>query len=169
MNTVNKKLYHGSNQIIKNPDLLRGRKFLDFGSGFYLSDEKNKAENRAKSSVLFFEDGYPTVNIFDWEKEKIFDLNILHFPTTNIEWLDFVLANRKGEISENKYDMVIGATANDKVILVIDQYMSGQFDHLPNPKELVIQLFQPEKLATQYLFATAKSLKYLHFTESYTI
>jgi hypothetical protein len=163
------KLYHGSNQIIKKPDLSKGRKFLDFGSGFYLSDEKSQAENRAKSAVLFFEEGQPTVNFFEWEQEKTADLKLLHFPTANIEWLDFVLANRKGEMSENKYDIIIGATANDKVILVIDQYMAGQFDHLPNPKEIVIQLFQPEKLATQYLFATEKSLEYLHFTESYTI
>jgi hypothetical protein len=163
------KLYHGSNHIIRKPDLLKGRKFLDFGSGFYLSDNRNQAENRAKSAVLFFEEGQPTVNVFEWKKEQITDLNILYFPTANIEWLDFVLANRKGEVSENKYDIVIGATANDKVILVIDQYMAGQFDHLPNPKEFVIQLFQPEKLATQYLFSTAKSLQYLHFTDSYTI
>jgi phosphoribulokinase len=163
------KLYHGSNQIIRKPDLLKGRKFLDFGSGFYLSDERGQAENRAKSAVLFFEEGQPTVSVFEWEKAQITDLNILHFPTANIEWLDFVLANRTGEVSENKYDIVIGATANDKVILVIDQYMTGQFDHLPNPKEFVIQLFQPEKLATQYLFSTANSLQYLHFTDSYTI
>jgi hypothetical protein len=163
------KLYHGSNQIIREPDLSKGRKFLDFGSGFYLSDEKSQAENRAKSAVLFFEKGIPTVNVFEWEKEQTKDLNILHFPIANIEWLDFVLANRTGEISENRYDIIIGATANDRTILVIDQYMAGQFDHLENPKEFVIQLFQPEKLATQYLFATAESLKYIHFTESYTV
>ena len=42
------KLYHGSNQIIRQPNLLKGRKFLDFGSGFYLSDEKKQAENSPK-------------------------------------------------------------------------------------------------------------------------
>ena len=87
----------------------KGRKFLDFGSGFYLSDEISQAENRAKSAVLFFEEGQPTVSVFDWKKEQITDLNILHFPTANIEWLDFVLANRIGEVSENKHDIVIGA------------------------------------------------------------
>jgi hypothetical protein len=108
------KLYHGSNRIIRQPNLLKGRKFLDFGRGFYLSDEKKQAENRAKSAVLFFEEGDPTVNVFEWEKDTATDLNVLHFPTANIEWLDFVLA-------------------------------------------------------TQYLFATAESLKYLHFTDSYTL
>ena len=163
------KLYHGSNQIIKHPDLLKGRKFLDFGSGFYLSDEKKQAENRAKSSVLFFEEGQPTVNVFEWAKDSVADLMVLNFPTANIEWLDFVLANRQGNVSEIQYDVVIGPTANDKIILVVDQYMSGLFDNLENPKEFVIQLFQPQKLATQYLFATEKSLKFIHFTDSYII
>jgi hypothetical protein len=163
------KLYHGSNQVIKQPDLSIGRKFLDFGSGFYLSDEKNQAENRAKSAVLFFDEGESVVSVFEWLKEEAVDLNILHFPTANVEWLDFVIANRSGNTIDNKYDIVIGATADDQTILVIDQYMSGQFDHLENPKELVIQLFQPEKLATQYLFATEKSLKYLRFTGNYTV
>jgi len=163
------RLYHGSNQIIRQPNLLKGRKFLDFGSGFYLSDEKSQAENRAKSAVLFFEEGAPTVTVFDWMEDAIGNLNILHFSNANIEWLDFVLANRKGNISKNQYDMIIGPTANDKTILVIDQYMAGMFDNLENPKEFVIQLFQPQKLATQYLFATEESLKYIHFTESYTL
>jgi hypothetical protein len=162
-------LYHGSNQIIRQPNLLKVRKFLDFGSGFYLSDEKNQAENRAKSTVLFFEKGIPTVNIFEWAKDTVADLNVLHFPTANIEWLDFVLANRRGNISENQYDIVIGPTANDKTILVIDQYMEGMFDNLENPKEFIIQLFQPQKLAIQYLFATEKSLKYIYFTDSYML
>ena len=70
------KLYHGSNQVIKKPDLLKGRKFLDFGSGFYLSDEEKQAENRAKSAVLFFEEGVPTVNVFEWGKEIFTYLNI---------------------------------------------------------------------------------------------
>ena len=163
------KLYHGSNQIVRQPNLLKGRKFLDFGSGFYLSDEKNQAENRAKSTVLFFEEGTPTVNVFEWKNDTVADLNILHFPTADIEWLDFVIANRQGNMLEKQHDIVIGPTADDKVILVVEQYLAGVFNQLENPKTTVIQLFQPEKLATQYLFATEKSLRYIHFTDSYTL
>jgi hypothetical protein len=163
------KLYHGSNQIIRQPNLLKGRKFLDFGSGFYLSDEKKQAENRAKSTVLLFEDGAPTVNVFEWKKDMDTGLTILHFPTANIEWIDFVLANRQGDMFVKQYDIVIGPTADDQIILVVEQYLAGVFDHLENPKATVIQLFQPQKLATQYLFATEKSLQYIHFTDSYTL
>ena len=158
------KLYHGSNQVIKTPDLSKGRKFLDFGNGFYLSASQKQAENRAKSARLFFEYGIPTINIFNFN-DSANDLKILQFKSANIDWLDFVLANRKGEPTA-QYDIVIGPTANDKTILTIDQYMQGMFDHLGNPKEFVIQLFQPEKLDTQYLFATENALKHLTFLEA---
>jgi len=161
------KLYHGSNQVIKNPDLSKGRKFLDFGSGFYLSVGKKQAENRAKSARLFYECGIPTLNIFDFN-ESASNLKILQFKKADIAWLDFVLANRKGEPTA-QYDIVTGPTANDKTILTIDQYMQGMFDHLENPKEFVIQLFQPEKLDTQYLFATENALKHLIFAEAFEL
>jgi hypothetical protein len=161
------ELFHGSNQIIRTPDILKGRKFLDFGSGFYLSDEKKQAENRAQSAVAFFDGGVPTVNIFEWDKAA--PLITLFFPFANIEWLDFVISNRRGEISETQYDIVIGPTADDKTILVIDQFMEGMYDNLENPKKMIIQLLQPQKLATQYLFATNESLNYLRFINSYII
>jgi hypothetical protein len=119
------KLYHGSNQVIKSPDLSKSRKFLDFN---------DSASN----------------------------LSILKFESANIAWLDFVLANRMGTQAE-QYDIVIGPTANDNTILTIDQYMQGIFNHLENPKETVIQFFQPQKLDTQYLFATENALRHLTF------
>ena len=161
------KLYHGSNQVIKIPDLGKSRKFLDFGSGFYLSISIKQAENRAKSARLFFESGIPTVNIFDFD-DSAHNLEILRFETADIAWLDFVMANRRGE-PVAQYDIIIGPTANDKTILTIDQYLQGMFDHLENPKQLVIQLLQPENLETQYLFASQNSLTRLMFSESYEL
>ena len=160
-------LYHGSNQIIKTPVLTKSRKFLDFGCGFYLSAGKKQAENRAQSAKSFFESGTPTVNIFDFD-DSASDLKILQFKGADIAWLDFIMANRKGE-PVAQYDIVTGPTANDKTILTIDQYMQGMFDHLEEPKKLVIQLLQPEKLETQYLFGTENALERLAFTEAYEL
>ena len=161
------QLYHGSNQVIQVPDLGKGRKFLDFGCGFYLSVSKRQAENRAQSARLFFESGIPTVNVFDFD-DSADNLKILRFESADIAWLDFVLANRKGE-SVAGYDIIIGPTANDKTILTIDQYLQGMFDHLENPKQLVIQLLQPENLETQYLFATQNALAHLTLTGTYEL
>jgi hypothetical protein len=161
------KLYHGSNQIIRQPDLSKGRRFLDFGNGFYLSDEQRQVENRAKFAVKFLNTGLPTINVYEFDNKKTANLAILSFSTADIEWLDFVIKNRRGEKINTVYDIVIGPTADDNTILLIDQYMSGLFNHLPHPKMTVLELLQPEKLATQYLFATSKSLEYLHHHEHY--
>jgi hypothetical protein len=164
---IRMKLYHGSNLVIKVPDLSKSRKFLDFGNGFYLSVSKRQAENRAKSARLFYEAGIPTVSVFDFD-DSADNLRILRFENADIAWLDFVLANRKGE-SVAPYDIILGPTANDKTILTIDQYLQGMFDHLENPKQFVIQLFQPEKLEIQYLFATQNALTHLTYSESYEL
>lgn len=37
------KLYHGSNQLIENIDLLKGRKYKDFGQGFYTTHLREQA------------------------------------------------------------------------------------------------------------------------------
>jgi len=161
------KLYHGSNQIIKVPDLSKSRKYLDFGKGFYLSVAKKQAESRALSSRRFFNKGIPTVNIYEYNDLNN-NLNIMIFNTADINWLDFVIANRRGE-SVNQHDIIIGPTANDKTILTIDQYMQGIFAHLDNPKEMVIKMLLPEKLDTQYLFTTKKALGFLDFIETYEI
>jgi len=160
------KLYHGSNQIIKTPDLSKSRKYLDFGSGFYLSAMLKQAENRAVSSKKFFNKGISTINIYEYNTAN--SLKVKEFNSADIDWLDYVIANRKG-VSVQQYDIIIGPTANDKTILTIDQYMQGLFDHLDNPKEMVIKMLMPEKLDTQYLFASEMSLKYLDFIEAYEI
>jgi len=161
------KLYHGSNQIIKTPDLSKSRKYLDFGSGFYLSIALKQAENRAKSAHLFFKTGKPIINIFEFNN-MLNELDVLEFLYADTSWLDFVSANRKGK-AFTKFDIIIGPTANDKTILTIDQYMQGMYDHIDNPQEFVIKMLQPEKLETQYLFATEKSLSCLSFIEAYEL
>jgi len=88
------KLYHGSNQIIKTPNLSKSRKFLDFGCGFYLSAGLKQAENRAISSKIFFDTGNSTINIYEYN--TVNNLNIMEFNRADIYWLDYVIANRKG-------------------------------------------------------------------------
>jgi len=112
------KLYHGSNQIIKQPNLLKGRKFLDFGCGFYLSDEKNQAENRAKSAVLFFEEGEPTVNVFEWTEDAI----ITHLNISLITMIIGIIVEKNG-LSEQEaitmfYQSKTAQKLSDKNILL---------------------------------------------------
>lgn len=40
-------LYHGSNTEVKNPQILRSRRLLDFGAGFYLTSDYEQAKKWA--------------------------------------------------------------------------------------------------------------------------
>ena len=40
-------VYHGSTEIIKKPDVIHSKKYLDFGMGFYITSFENQAEKWA--------------------------------------------------------------------------------------------------------------------------
>lgn len=40
-------VYHGSTEIIKRPDVLHSKKYLDFGKGFYITMYENQAKKWA--------------------------------------------------------------------------------------------------------------------------
>ena len=73
-------------------------------------------------------------------------------------WLDFVSANRQGIYQGIQYDLVYGAVANDDVYRTITLYMTGILN-----KEQALAALKIRKLFNQLVFATEKSLKYLHF------
>ena len=50
---------------------------------------------------------------------------MLKFNDYNKEWLDFIVANRKGERTWANYDLVEGGVANDRVIDTVEAYMIG--------------------------------------------
>ena len=41
------RVYHGGTDIVKNPNVTKGRGGLDFGIGFYITDIKQQAESWA--------------------------------------------------------------------------------------------------------------------------
>ena len=42
------KVYHGSAEIVRNPDVQHSYRPLDFGKGFYVTTNREQAENWAK-------------------------------------------------------------------------------------------------------------------------
>ena len=73
-------------------------------------------------------------------------------------WLDFVAENRQGTYQGKQHDLIYGAVANDDVYRTITLYMTGVLD-----KEQTLAALKIRKLFNQLVFATEKSLQYLHF------
>ena len=129
-------LYHGSNVIVEQPKLIRQNRYLDFGFGFYT-----------------------TTNIYSVEEAVAFkECSLLRFDSPDEAWLDFVAENRQGTYQGKQHDLIYGAVANDDVYRTITLYMTGVLD-----KEQTLAALKIRKLFNQLVFATEKSLQYLHF------
>lgn len=152
------KLYHGSNCIVERGDLSKSRENIDFGQGFYLTEDKMMAKKWASSRVRSIVNEY----ILD-----IKNLNI-YFFSLDKEWLEYVRANRgygpnQNEIIEqySKYDIIIGPTADDKLFDTVQQYLDGYL-----APSRAIKYLNVAGYANQVVLKTEKALNQCSFLKA---
>lgn len=153
-------LYHGSNTIVEIPQLIEQNRYLDFGNGFYTTTNKAQAENFAQK-VIVRRGGKSIVNKYEFDENADNDLIIKRFSAPNEEWLDFVSEHRNGTYVGKKYDIIIGAVANDDVYRTLQVYASGILT-----KEQALEALKVKKLFNQYVFATNEALSLLKFVSA---
>ncbi|MDO4383241.1 MAG: DUF3990 domain-containing protein [Eubacteriales bacterium] len=152
-------VYHGSNMTVDKPKLIRQNRYLDFGYGFYTTTNRIQAVNFAQKVAERRHTGVPTLNIYSVDENEAFtSCNLLRFESPDEKWLDYVAANRQGKYQGEHYDLIYGAVANDDVYRTIALYMTGILT-----KEQTLSALKIRKLYNQLVFATDKSLQYLHF------
>lgn len=186
-------LYHGTdnlsaeNIITYGVDFKKCDRFTDNARGFYLSKNKEFAEERART--MTFAPRKPVVieMYFDEETAKK-NLNIRNFDDITDEWRIFVAINRTGLEKFNlmnsffpdqlhnldyKYDVVVDIPADagisaitDKIDLILDDVNNSRKpfeEYRRDILELINSINEgnvdPE--AKQYSFHTIRSLKYL--------
>ena len=154
------KLYHGSNIEVKEPKILRSDRKLDFGPGFHLTSSLEQAQRWAELTAERRNAGHPVVTVYEFDETGSDQLKILRFESANRKWLNFIAANREGDIPESRWDLVIGPVANDRTMPVIRLFLAGVY----TPSETLRRL-QVQKLHDQYTFKTEISLQFLTFTE----
>ncbi|MBQ6379458.1 MAG: DUF3990 domain-containing protein [Prevotella sp.] len=119
------KVYHGSTSIIEHPIANAGRERLDFGKGFYVTDIQSQAEAWAdRMSRINEMPGVVSVYELDIEKTKN-QYSYKHFEHYDNEWLQYIVANRTGNTSIEKYDIIEGGVANDRVIDTVEAYIAN--------------------------------------------
>ena len=158
-------LYHGSYTAIEKPDLTFSRLRTDFGKGFYTTPHLGQAINwtahfkqKGKKAIVSFY-GFLERPIDDILPETI---NILEFDTHSIEWLNFITACRLGKPVDEKWDLVMGGVANDKVFDVLQLYFDGQI-----LAEEAIRRLRYNKPNFQYCFKDQSLIdNYLHFIKA---
>ena len=112
-------VFHGSTKEIRKPLAAAGRPHLDFGRGFYVTTIREQAVSWACRP---FNAGKPKwVSTYDFDYDAVKSgWKVKIFPAYNEDWLDFVIACRKGSPVWEKYDAVEGGIANDRVFNTIE-------------------------------------------------
>ena len=118
-------VYHGGTEIVDKPDCKRGRKNLDFGQGFYVTDIRDQAvkwaENMSRSR-----NRPALLSRYRLNREAIIkEMHCKIFDAYDVQWLEFIIANRSGQDIAKQYDYVEGGVANDRVIDTINLYIAG--------------------------------------------
>ena len=129
-------VYHGSTEKVETPICRFGRKNLDFGQGFYVTDIREQAvtwaNNMARNRNM-----PPLLNRYYLDREAVLKhAKCKIFKAYDEEWLTFIIGNRSGEDLAKEYDYVEGGVANDRVIDTINLYMAGLIDATSALREL---------------------------------
>ena len=121
-------LYHGSYIAVPSPLVGLGRKKVDFGQGFYLTNLYHQA--KAWAETIAERKGRnikPIVSSYtlDYSSVKNGDFRVKVFESYDLEWLEYVIDCRRGGDMQNQYDIVEGGVANDNVIDTVEDYENG--------------------------------------------
>lgn len=142
-------VYHGSNVEVAHPRILQNGFYKDFGYGFYCT----KFEKQAKRWALTRK-GDSIVNRYIYAPDPA--LKVLLFEKMTEEWLDFVVACRRG--IEHDYDIVEGPMADDQIWNFIEQFVSGRI-----PRRAFWEIVKFKYPTHQILFCNERALRTLAF------
>ena len=154
------KLYHGTNIAFDKIDLSLSKPGKDFGAGFYLSDNRQQAEELALARVeLLGREAFVFEYDFDESILKSNQLNIKLFNDYTEDWANFIIANRNNNTSipTHQYDIVVGPIANDRVGRQLWRFLNRGIDM----DTLIKNLKYMKGITLQYFFGTEQALKTL--------
>ena len=149
---------------MKEPILLKVQRELDFGKGFYTTSDMEQAARWAWRTAKRRGESNAFVTVYEVNEDELKNIRLLSFDLPNVEWLNFVVKNRKGEYIAGDWDIISGPVADDQTAQVIDLYLEGAYD-----EEEAIRRFLTQRLKDQYAFKTNEALKLLIFKEVITL
>lgn len=169
-----KKIYHGSEHIIKKPIFGYGKTYNDYGLGFYCTEEIKMAK---EWGVNFDRNGYANIYEIETDSLNILDLNndkyiILHWLAILLENREFdapsgLAAEAKEYILKNftvdykNYDAIIGYRADDSYFSFAQDFINGTISYRQLGNALRLG-----KLGQQFVLKSKKAfdnLKYLGY------
>lgn len=164
-------LYHGSNNIIKQPFLGGGKVYNDYGQGFYCTDKIELAKEWACT-----EEVSAYVNKYELDMDGMKILNLSEEKYSVLHWLTILLKYRKIRITApimkrgmewlidnfsidiSEYDIMIGYRADDSYFSFARAFINNQI----SLKQLEYAMDLGE-LGIQYVLKSEKAFNTLKF------
>ena len=144
------RVWHASPFVVECPDVSHSRDNLDFGRGFYVTTIKNQAVSYAQRFIRRGQRAY--LNEYELNEVDLLDFRVLSFGSYDEEWLNFVMACRRGA-DDSAWDLVSGGIANDRVFATVDLYFAGMMS-----REDALGRLAYEKPNDQLCIRTQKAL-----------
>lgn len=126
-------IYHGTlDKYLNSFDtdgilLWKSKTHLDFGRGFYTTNDKlaaiETAKFRSNANNQYAENTYslPAVVILEYTSNPC---NTKTFNAPDLDWAKFVLSQRT-EQSQHEYDIIFGPVADGATFLLTQDYING--------------------------------------------
>ena len=139
---MKKILYHGSCDIIRQPMYGYGKKYNDYGLGFYCTESLEMAKEWGVSKDR---DGYANIYEIDLDGLSVLDLDAPEYCV--LHWLTVLLENREFDIPSGlaleakeyllrtfavdyeKYDIIIGYRADDSYFSFAQDFINGTISY----------------------------------------
>ena len=161
-------VYHGSTSLLDVIDVAKGKPYKDFGRGFYVTESKNHARNIALRNKRIETERFNRpceafIYSFEMDIFMLSSFKVKQFFDADFEWVQFVLANRKTRERAHGYDVVIGPTANDDTMVVLNAYLDGLYGNLGSEGALntLLTNIEAENLPGQIYFSSNDATKML--------
>lgn len=170
-------IYHGSENIIKNPDLKVGKKHNDYGQGFYCTEDIELAKEWACKNA---HDGFVNAYTLDVSDLKVLNLNSSGYTILN--WIAILLKNRVFSLDSDianmartyiiehfyidtkAYDIVIGYRADDSYFSFADAFVSNTL-----PLSSLNKALRLGKLGEQIAMVSEGAFEKLQFLEAVSV
>lgn len=139
---MEKRIYHGSKDIVQRPEYGKGKRYNDYGSGFYCTENLELAKEWAVDGER---NGY--ANKYKIECDNLEILNLTASEYTILHWLNILLENREFDllsplareareyirrtfpVSYEKYDIIVGYRADDSYFSFAQDFLNGTISY----------------------------------------
>ena len=165
-------IYHGSSEIIRNPQFGYGKPYNDYGLGFYCTDILDMAK---EWGVGRNQDGYANKYQIDCTGLKILNLNDTKYCI--MHWLAILLKNREFDvlsvlgaeakeyilkyflIDDSDYDIIIGYRADDSYFSFARDFINGTISYRQLNRAMHLG-----KLGQQIVLKSEEAFRRIEFT-----